>query len=73
MGGTNLKKVLVQRPLNFEKEQKPLLRMKEYIVALTESASLLHRLLIEVKELVLLLGMIIFSVWAVVALLHLHH
>lgn len=74
MRGANLQKVLVQPKLDFEKESKPLCRVQDYIVALTESAALLHRLLVEVKELVLLLGMIMFSAWAIIALLlRIHH
>jgi hypothetical protein len=74
MRGTNLQRVLAQSKLDFEKPQRPLCRFQEYIVALTESAALLRKLLVEVKELVLILGLIIFSAWAIVALLlRIHH
>jgi hypothetical protein len=72
MKATNLRK-MVQPELDFEKAEKPLYRVQEYIVALTESAALLHNLLVQVKELVLLVGLISFSALGIVyILLHLH-
>ena len=72
MRATNLRN-MVQPKLDFEKGEKPLCRVQEYIIALTESAALLHNLLVQVKELVMLIGLISFSALAIVyLLLHLH-
>jgi hypothetical protein len=72
MRATNLR-TIIEPKLDFDKGEKPLCRVQEYIIALTESAALLHNLLVQVKELVMLVGLISFSALAIVyLLLHLH-
>jgi hypothetical protein len=52
---------------------KPLFRVQQYLVELKVSAILLRELLVEVKELVVMLALISFFVWGVLALFrHLH-
>lgn len=54
-------------------KHKPLSRLQEYLVQLKISITLLRELLIEIKELVVVVALIAFFVWGVIQLLkHLH-
>jgi hypothetical protein len=53
--------------------QKPLRRVQQYLVELRVSITLLRELLVEVKELIVILALIAFFIWGVIQLFqHLH-
>lgn len=55
------------------KKRKPLSRLQEYLVQLKVSITLIRELLIEIKELIVVVALIAFFVWGVIQLFkHLH-
>lgn len=59
-------KLACQQPPDFEK--RPLYRFQEYLRQLKVSIILLRECLVEVKELIVLVGLIFFFVWGMIEL-----
>jgi hypothetical protein len=54
-------------------QDKPLSRLQEYLVELRVCTTLLRELLVEIKELAVVIALIAFFVWGVIELFHKLH
>lgn len=63
----------LQKPASKSVSTKPLSRLQEYLVETKHCVALFRELLVEVKELIVVLALIAFFVWGVIELFkHLH-